>query len=63
MLEITNPWILLVIGFVLMGLTAFDYLSLGFAVASIIPFVLGLYYMLRDNKEKLEEVKKDFDNS
>jgi hypothetical protein len=51
MLEITNPWILLVIGFVLMGLTAFDYLALGFAVASIIPFVLGLHYMLQDKKE------------
>ena len=51
MLEITNPWILLVIGSVLLGLTAFDYLALGFAIASIIPFVLGLYYMLQDKKE------------
>ena len=51
MLEVTNPWILLVIGFVLMGLTAFEYLALGFAIASLIPLVLGLYYMLQDKKE------------
>ena len=51
MLEITNPWILLVIGFILMGLTAFEYLALGFAIASLIPFVLGLYYMHQDKKE------------
>jgi len=51
MLEITKPWILLVIGSVLLGLTVFDYLALGFAIASLIPFVLGLHYMLQDKKE------------
>jgi len=56
MLEITNPWILLVIGFVLLGLTAFQYLALGFAIACIIPFLLGLYYMLRDDKKEIKQV-------
>jgi len=47
MLKITNPWILLIIGFVLLGMTAFEFQGLIFALASLIPFVLSLYFVPR----------------
>jgi len=49
MLKITNPWILLIIGFVLIGLTAFTFQELIFA--SVIAFVLSLYFVSRDYEE------------
>jgi len=46
MLKITNPWIFLIIGFVLIGLSAFTFQEL--IIASVIAFVLGLYFEYRD---------------
>jgi len=46
-LKITNPWILLIIGFVLLGMTALVFQELIFALASLIPFVLSLYFVSR----------------
>jgi membrane protein implicated in regulation of membrane protease activity len=46
-LKITNPWVLLIIGFVLLGMTAFEFQGLIFALASLIPFVLSLYFVSR----------------
>jgi len=46
-LKITNPWILLIIGFVLLGMTALVFQELVFALASLIPFVLSLYFVSR----------------
>jgi len=47
MLKITNPWIFLIIGFVLLGMTAFEFQGLIFALASLILFVLSLYFVSR----------------
>jgi len=63
MLKMTNPWVFLIIGFGLIAMTAFEFQGLTFVYPSIIAFSMGLYFMLRDNKEELEEVKKEFKNS
>jgi len=46
-LKITNPWVLLIIGFVLLGMTAFEFQGLILALASLITFVLSLYFVSR----------------
>ncbi len=51
MLKITNPWIFLIIGFVLIGLTAFEFQGLTFLLSSIIAFVMSLYFVSRDYEE------------
>jgi len=51
MLNVTNPWIFLIIGFVLMGLTAIEFQGLTFAISSIIAFVMSLYFVSRDYEE------------
>jgi len=52
MLKITNPWIFLIIGFVLIGLTVLDlFHGLTFLIPSIIAFVMSLYFMSRDYEE------------
>jgi len=49
MLKITNPWIFLIIGFVLIGLTTLDlFHGLTFLIPSIIAFVMSLYFVSRD---------------
>jgi len=64
MLKITNPWIFLIIGFVLIVLSTFTLQELIFA--SVIAFVLSLYFASRDY-EKPKQVefneKIDFENS
>jgi len=52
MLKITNPWIFLIIGFVLLGLTAIDlFHGLTFVIPSVIAFVMSLYFATRDIEE------------
>jgi len=51
MLNVTNPWIFLIIGFVLIGLTAIEFQGLTFAISSIIAFVMSLYFVSRDYEE------------
>jgi len=51
MLNITNPWIFLIIGFVLIGLTALEFQGLTFVISSIIAFVMSLYFVTRDLEE------------
>ncbi len=51
MLKITNPWIFLIIGFVLIGLTAFEFQGFTFLLSSIIAFVMSLYFVSRDYEE------------
>ncbi len=51
MLRITNPWIFLIIGFVLIGLTAFDLQGFTFAIPSVIAFVMSLYFVSLDFEE------------
>ena len=52
MIKITNPWIFVLIGFVLIGLTALDFQGLTFVIPSIIAFVMALYFVLKDNEEE-----------
>ena len=51
MLNITNPWIFLIIGFVLLGLTAIEFQGLTFVIPSVIAFVMSLYFVTRDLEE------------
>jgi len=51
MLKITNPWIFLIIGFVLIGLTAFEFQGFTFVIPSIIAFVMSLYFVTQDYEE------------
>jgi len=51
MLNITNPWIFLIIGFVLLGLTALEFQGLTFVISSVIAFVMSLYFVTRDIEE------------
>jgi len=51
MLNVTNPWIFLIIGFVLLGLTALEFQGLTFAISSVIAFVMSLYFVTRDLEE------------
>jgi len=51
MLKITNPWIFLIIGFVLLGLTAIEFQGLTFVMSSVIAFVMSLYFVSRDYEE------------
>ncbi len=51
MLNITNPWIFLIIGFVLLGLTALEFQGLTFVMSSVIAFVMSLYFVTRDLEE------------
>ncbi len=51
MLKITNPWIFLIIGFVLIGLTTLEIQGLTFLLSSIIAFVMSLYFATRDIEE------------
>jgi len=51
MLKITNPWIFLIIGFVLIGLTALEFQGLTFVISSVIAFVMSLYFVTRDLEE------------
>ena len=51
MLKITNPWIFLIIGFVLLGLTALEFQGLTFVIPSVIAFVMSLYFVTRDLEE------------
>jgi len=48
MLKITNPWIFLIIGFVLLGLTALEFQGMTFVISSVIAFVMSLYFATRD---------------
>ena len=51
MLKITNPWIFLIIGFVLIGLTVLEFQGMTFVIPSIIAFVMSLYFVSRDYEE------------
>ncbi len=51
MLKITNPWIFLIIGFVLIGLTALEFQGMTFVISSVIAFVMSLYFTTRDIEE------------
>jgi len=51
MLKITNPWIFLIIGFVLIGLTTLEFQGLTFLLSSLIAFVMSLYFVSRDYEE------------
>ena len=51
MLKITNPWIFLIIGFVLLGLTALEFQGMTFVISSVIAFVMSLYFVTRDIEE------------
>ena len=51
MLKITNPWIFLIIGFVLIGLTALEFQGMTFVISSVIAFVMSLYFATRDIEE------------
>ena len=51
MLKITNPWIFLIIGFVLLGLTALKFQGMTFVIPSVIAFVMSLYFVTRDIEE------------
>ena len=51
MLKVTNPWIFLIIGFVLLGLTAIEFQGLTFTISSIIAFVMSLYFVTRNIEE------------
>ncbi len=51
MLNITNPWIFLIIGFVLLGLTALEFQGMTFVISSVIAFVMSLYFTTRDIEE------------
>jgi membrane protein implicated in regulation of membrane protease activity len=51
MLNITNPWIFLIIGFVLIGLTALEFQGMTFVISSVIAFVMSLYFTTRDIEE------------
>jgi len=51
MLKVTNPWIFLIIGFVLIGLTAFEFQGFTFLLSSIIAFVMSLFFVSRDYEE------------
>ena len=51
MLNITNPWIFLIIGFVLIGLTALEFQGMTFVISSVIAFVMSLYFVSRDTEE------------
>ena len=62
MLKITNPWILFLIGSVLLGLTAFGFQEWIFAIASLIVFGLNLYFVTR-NFEAEEISKVNSENS
>jgi len=51
MLNITNPRIFLIIGFVLLGLTALEFQGMTFVISSVIAFVMSLYFVTRDVEE------------
>ncbi len=51
MLNITNPGIFLIIGFVLLGLTALEFQGMTFVISSVIAFVMSLYFVTRDIEE------------
>jgi len=51
MLKITNPWIFLIIGFVLIGMTALEFQGMTFVISSVIAFVMSLYFTTRDIEE------------
>jgi len=51
MIKVTNPWIFVLIGFVLLGLTALDFQGLTFAIPSVIAFVMALYFLAKDKEE------------
>jgi len=51
MLNITNPRIFLIIGFVLLGLTALEFQGMTFVISSVIAFVMSLYFVTRDIEE------------
>ena len=52
MLKITNPWIFLIIGFVLIGLSVLDFFhGLTFLIPSMMAFVMSLYFATRDIEE------------
>ena len=51
MLQITNPWIFLIIGFVLLGLTALEFQGFTFAISSVIAFVMSLFFVTRNMEE------------
>jgi len=54
MLKITDPLALLVIGFVLIGLTAFNFQGWILAIAATIVFVLALFYFTREYGQELQ---------
>ena len=54
MLQVTNPWIFLIIGFGLIGISTLEILGTTFLYPSIIAFVISLYFVAR----KYEEPKK-----
>jgi len=58
MQKITYCKIFLIIGFVLIGLTALEFQGYTFGLASTIAFVMALYYLLRDDQERIQEDKK-----
>jgi len=51
MINITNPWIFLIIGFVLLGLTALEFQGMTFVISSVIAFVMSLYFVTQDIEE------------
>jgi len=50
-------------GFVLLGLTAIEFQGFTFALASVIAFVMALYYLLRYDEEGIQEDMKKEKNS
>ncbi len=55
MLQIRNPWIFLIIGFVLIGISVLEFEAISLLYPSIIAFVMSLYFVSR-NFEQPKEV-------
>ena len=56
MLQITNPWIFLIIGFGLLGITVFEFQGVTFIFPSIIAFVMSLYFVTRNYEDPKQVV-------
>ena len=54
MLQIRNPWIFLIIGFVLLGVSVVEFQGMTFVYPSIIAFAISLYFVSRYFEEPKE---------
>ena len=59
MQKITYVWIFLIMGFVLLGITAIEFQGITFVYASVIAFVMSLYYVRREDKVDIQEAKSE----